>query len=216
MQHGLNPQPASLRREEVKSQLYSIAHLSLFGRLDWAGTIRNRVNMALPVKSTSQQKPRTSSHEEPSGGIVIPISFSRRPNGGTLSLIRRPPLRSTGFVQRPRNSQYHVPSKQQKDPGHGSSLANTGDDDDTDSDGVGEGSDEESLPDNSPDPTKDRSRTRHSKRLEKKEYAAGRATQKRKWGREDILVMLAPSRKTYSYDARGTVCAIDPLQTCQD
>lgn len=74
-------------------------------------------------------------------------------------------------------------------------LPITGDDDDADSNDDGEASNEESLTDNNPDPTKGRSRTRHSKRLEKKDYAAGKATQKREWGREDILVMLGPSRR---------------------
>ncbi|KAL8905269.1 MAG: hypothetical protein Q9207_002740 [Kuettlingeria erythrocarpa] len=71
----------------------------------------------------------------------------------------------------------------------------TADDDEADSDGVGGGSDKESSTDKSPDPTPDRSRTRHSRRLEKKDFTAGKRTQKRHWGREDILVMLAPSRK---------------------
>ncbi|KAL9014605.1 MAG: hypothetical protein Q9173_000750 [Seirophora scorigena] len=64
-----------------------------------------------------------------------------------------------------------------------------------DSDSMGDGADKKSWIDNSPDPTKDRSRTRHSKRLEKKEYAAGRGNQKPNYSREDILVMLAPSRR---------------------
>ncbi|KAL9123935.1 MAG: hypothetical protein Q9217_006686 [Psora testacea] len=72
---------------------------------------------------------------------------------------------------------------------------NTADDDEADSDGVDEGTDEESLVEDGPNSTKNGSRTRHSRRLEKKDYAAGKGTQKRRWGREDILVMLAPSRK---------------------
>lgn len=72
---------------------------------------------------------------------------------------------------------------------------NTDDDSEADSDGVGGGSDEELSRNNSPDRTNLRSRPRHSRRLEKKEYAAGRGTQKREWNREDILVMLAPSRE---------------------
>ncbi|KAI4088203.1 MAG: hypothetical protein LQ344_006225 [Seirophora lacunosa] len=68
-------------------------------------------------------------------------------------------------------------------------------DDEEDSDSTSDGTDKKSWIDNSPDPTKDRSRPRHSKRLEKKEYAAGRSNQKPDYSREDILVMLAPSRK---------------------
>ncbi|KAI4111670.1 MAG: hypothetical protein LQ345_006742 [Seirophora villosa] len=68
-------------------------------------------------------------------------------------------------------------------------------DDEKESDRMSDGTDKKSWIDNSPDPTKDRARTGHSKRLEKKEYTAGKSNQKPNYSREDILVMLAPSRK---------------------